>query len=385
MLFSKIKISIETKSKATLFTEILKNELTYESVEFKGNNVILTIKERYFKKFDFVLKSLQLRYTISKKYGVNELLFLIFKRKGLLFGGIFLIFTLLISSKFVWQINVYGEEKMSKEEVLEELSQNGLAVGTSISSINYDSLHNKILLNSNKIAWISVNIDGNIANVNIKETKNEEIKHEEKYGNVVANKEGQICSIKLIEGEKVVKIGDIVKKGDLLISGIIDSQAQGVLYCKANGVVNAYTHTEIVVETSYVQTTKKYVSVDVQQKAINILGNNINFFIKHNKNTQNCDKIEIKKNLKLFNIDNLPIFLTQTKLYEYELIENTFTKEQAVDLAFIELRKKLDLALSDAELVSKEVSVEYNETGIKIICDLYCIENIAKKQEFYIN
>ena len=66
-------------------------------------------------------------------------------------------------------------------------------------------------------------------------------------------------------------------------------------------------------------------------------------------------------------------------------MEKIYTKEQAIEKAFIDLRKKLDIVLEDCELISKSVAIECDETGVKLKCKLYCIEDIAKKQEIKIN
>lgn len=382
MFTRKLIIKIYSKNKSKLFTEILNQGVSYEAVNLYNGSVLFTILAKDLKKYEAITNTLNLNLTIEKHLGIVNYFIFIMKRGGIAVGTAFLIIFLFLSQNFIWRINVYGNCSNETDFIKNELTKGGLRLGTYIPSINFDQLHNKILLNSKEIAWISVNIKGNVANVYIREIKNDDLQSNNCYANVVAKKDGQVAEILVIEGEKKIIIGDVVKKGDVLISGVLDSQANGVNYCKADGMIKAYTHNELVVSSNYKQEEKVYVNKHIASKQIKILEKNITFFKKSNKTTLLYDKIELNKRIAIFNIDNLPFFLSQTVLFEYELIERELSKEQAVDKAFIELRKQLDLTLKDAELISKDIKIEYTDTGVTIRCNLYCLENIAKVQEF---
>jgi hypothetical protein len=67
---------------------------------------------------------------------------------------------------------------------------------------------------------------------------------------------------------------------------------------------------------------------------------------------------------------------------EYEEIPTSYSYDQAVDMAFSELRIRLDEALMNAELISKSISTRRDESGFYLDCKLYSIENIATLVEF---
>ena len=251
-------------------------------------------------------------------------------------------------------------------------------MGAFIPAIDFDKLHNEILINGGDISWVSVNIDGNIANVLVKESKKTS-SETEYYSNIVAKSDAQIVGIKVKNGEQSVKIGDVVKEGELLISGIIDSQSLGVRYEKASGEVLARTSKQISVIFPYTGEEKIYTGRVFSEHKIKIFSKVINFSLKSNKNIEFCDKIEKNKQIMLFGKFELPIFVQSTRYFEYEITEKEYSKREAVDLAFKELKKKTDSALMDAELVSKSVKTSFDENGFYIVCDLECIENIAKE------
>ena len=83
----------------------------------------------------------------------------------------------------------------------------------------------------------------------------------------------------------------------------------------------------------------------------------------------------------MFNSIKLPIYIVTVKHYEYEHVKKDYTKEQAVDLAFTELRKEMDKALSSAELISKSIETSYDDKYFYIDCKLHCIEDIGSTVE----
>ena len=97
------------------------------------------------------------------------------------------------------------------------------------------------------------------------------------------------------------------------------------------------------------------------------------------------DTIEETRQISLFGKIPLPIKVKQVRHYEYEIIDTQHTKEQGIDKAFVELRSKLDISLKNAELLSKEIKIDYDEENVYLECDIYCLENIAEERQFYID
>ena len=85
----------------------------------------------------------------------------------------------------------------------------------------------------------------------------------------------------------------------------------------------------------------------------------------------------------LFGKYKLPVYIESVKYSEYELIEKTYSKEEAVDLSFIELKNKLDVLLNDKELISRSIETSFDENGFYIACKIECIENIAKEVRIF--
>ena len=117
-------------------------------------------------------------------------------------------------------------------------------------------------------------------------------------------------------------------------------------------------------------------------KNIKVFTKNINIFKKYRNSYEFCDRIEAKKNITLFGICPLPLSVNETRYLEYELNEIIYTKNEARDMALIQLKAEMDSALTNAELISKAVNHYCDFEYYYIECELYCIEDIAEHVEF---
>ncbi len=377
VIFPHTKIVIDKQRSENLLNAFSNSNINY-SATIKNDSVIeIVISSKNTQKAASLLEKYEAEVICVKEYGLLSKLKK-FKRIGLLLGIFLILLSVFLSSKLVWRINIEGNERLSDEEIEKILNDSGFSLGAFIPAIDFDKLHNEILINGGDISWVSVNIEGNIANVLVKESKKTQ-SQTEYYSNIVAKSDAQIVGIKVKNGEQSVKIGDVVKEGELLISGIIDSQSLGVRYEKASGEVLARTSKQISVTFPYTGEEKNYTGRVFSEHRIKIFSKVINFSPKSNKNIEFCDKIEKNKQIMLFGKFELPIFVQSTRYFEYEITEKEYSKREAVDLAFKELKKKTDSALIDAELVSKSVETSFDENGFYIVCDLECIENIAKE------
>lgn len=385
-LFTRYQIKLDSSQKGKALSLLMANSLSYlQAKNIDENFFIITIKGKDKKIFENILSSNGINAEFIEIKGLLSPIFELKTRVGLIIGLLFLLLSLSFSSKIVWKIEVLGNTVSSTEEIIEELKDAGFNEGTYIPEINYDELQNRILLNSKRLSWISINITGNVAKVFIKEKSSENQKTEPKYSNIVAKYDGYIESIRVINGKKVAAIGQIVKKGDVLISGIIDSQSQGIRYEEAKGEIIAYVNKKIKIEIPYKSTEKIYTGVRHVYKDYKIFNFYTNFSSKYGNQTVFYDKIEKREKFSVFGIKTLPLEVIKTTLYEYKYAQKKLSKQEAIDKAFSNLRAEMDIALENAELISKVINTSFDENGFYIDCQLYCLEDIAKIQEFYVS
>ena len=295
-------------------------------------------------------------------------------------GAVVGIFLLVYSSLFVWDVTVTGNESIPESVILDALAENGLALGAYIPALDTERLEGLLMLNIDGVSFISVNLRGTVADVEIKERQeNAEIVDLTSPSNLVASMDGQISAMEITGGVNKVKTGEIVKKGDLLASGVIDSKALGYRLVRARGTVLARTTLSYEIEIPLEISEKVYTGNTKPYRSIKFFSKIINFFRKSNISEESCDRIETERRLFLFGKIKLPIFLIETTYAEYELQSRILSGEEALQRAKKQLRLESDTDLAEAEILARHTSVRLGEAKLVLTEQVECIIDIAEE------
>ena len=155
---------------------------------------------------------------------------------------------------FILKINVFGVKNAEKSEISEFVEKN---IGNRFKkNIDTKDIEFMIKENFDSVSSVSVAIVGQALVININPSV---IPDEMKEGDaLVSTFDGLITDIDLIQGTLAVKIGDIVKKGDVLVYPyIIDSQGEiRSVVPKANIYADIWLKGEEVHYDYYIKKTK---------------------------------------------------------------------------------------------------------------------------------
>ena len=305
------------------------------------------------------------------------------KRWGLLVGACVSIVIFCLSQSVLWRIDVVGNERLEREEIIESLSQNGLEVGDFIKNLDTNIIEHKIMINNDDIAWISVNIVGTVAQVEVKEIIDTEIKEKEtKPANLVSRFDAQIVSLEVYSGFTCVKEGDFVRAGELLAGGIYESEKAPLRYTRASGsVYGRVTHT-FEIEIPLIQTKKVPTGDKITKKTLIFFGKPIKFFTNYRNLPTTYDIINYIYALNPFSLGELPISLSVDEYYPYEMLDIEISEEEAIDEAYEMLRQKIDATMPEAQILKKTLQGKIVDGKYVLKCTVTAICNIAKQVEF---
>ena len=301
-------------------------------------------------------------------------------RVGLAAGAVLALALIICSSFFVWDITVTGTEHLSDKEILDALEENGVKLGAYIPSLDTEEIEQKMILDVDGLSWISLNLRGTVAAVEVRERSEDATSIDTQApSNLVAAFDGQIEALEVTGGVAAVARGQIVKKGDLLVSGIIDSNALGYRLVRARGEVTARVTLTYTVEIPYQTTEKVYTGSFEKQKSVKIFSKTLNLFGKDSISYENCDRIETEKRVYLFGKIKLPVFVRETTYAEYEWQEKTLTESEALARAYEELYKISEAELENAEILARHTHI--SESGDRLVLreEVECILNIAEE------
>lgn len=213
---------------------ISKNILIWNVKREKSTYMHANVGINDFKALREISKKTKCKIKLNQKRGLPFLMNRYRKRK------LFFILLIVISgaiygtSKFVWNIQIEGTERIAQNEIIEKLSEYGLSVGTLKSKIDTQEIINKIRLERNDIAWMNIDLRGTNVIVKIVErTEKPEIIDPNECCNIVSNKKAQITRIIANTGTILVKPGDIVTENTILIGGWMEGNYTGIRYVHA--------------------------------------------------------------------------------------------------------------------------------------------------------
>lgn len=183
-------------------------------------------------------------------------------RKMLLVGALLCLVTLQVLASYIWFVDVTGAKTVSPQRVLDVAREQGLRPGVPKDALAVKGLETSLLLAIPELSWASVTFTGTRAVVDVVE-KTAPLPTDRSPSHIVAVKDGVITEIIVLAGQAVVKKGETVKKGDILIKGVIPERlateppAKGKqppstpapLLIRANGIVKARVWYESYAET----------------------------------------------------------------------------------------------------------------------------------------
>ena len=232
-----------------------------------------------------------------------------FRKRYALLAGLFLCAAgLSLGSLFIWDFTVEGNETVPTEEILRALQKNGVDIGTFGFSLNAEDLRNHVLLDIPELSWITVNVSGCRAYVQVRErTMAPEMVDKRKPANVVARRAGLVQKVRALDGVACVLPGTSVEEGQLLISGVEDTGTFGARLLSVMGSVTARTWYTLTAEVPLTVEVRRPTGEERVCHALVIGTHRIKFFRNSSIEAAEYDKITIRTPLSLF---GLPLLLT---------------------------------------------------------------------------
>lgn len=252
LLLGSVTVSVSLESATDVLNLCMQYLIPYTDFRVEGDCVCLTFRLRGYGKLKREAEARGIVFSVVRHHGLPHLLSRYRYRFGIVVGGILALALIFLAHNVVWDVRVTGNERVTSSAVIETLKEYGFGVGSYIPSVNTDKLENRILIDSGEISWISVNIIGTVAEVQIREVEGDKKEKDEiRPANLVAQKAGVIEEVRIFRGKVMVGAGQYVEKGDLLVSGLYDSKQQGFRYTRAAGQVLARTTSEFFIEIPY--------------------------------------------------------------------------------------------------------------------------------------
>lgn len=309
-----------------------------------------------------VVRVTHCRIEILAKRGLPFLIARLKHRYMFIVGFVLFFFIIYALSSFIWIVEISGDARVPGEFILQELSKSGLKPGVQRKDLSLRAIESDMLMKLPELSWIGIDIQGTKAVVRVVEAVMPPPRVDMNTPcDVIAAKDGVISKLIVLQGQAVVKPGQTVKKGQLLITGVIKKEGVDTRYVHAMGEVWAHRwyegHAQLPIVSVQKKrtgrvTTRKYMLIG--NKKINIYNPPITY--------DSYDKIDVVE----LSLDKVPVKIV-TEQY-YETVEQTTTadieslRQQLQQLAADDAAKHMDQGAG--QITDKKFTFSIDENNI---------------------
>ena len=341
-----------------------------------NSEICIIVSLQDFREFCCIAKKCKIRFNIEKKMGYPFIIYK-YRRRPMAFIGIASAFLMMyILSIFIWKIDISGNVIHSDEEIIDYLSEIQVSCGMIKHDIKDDEIELKIRNNFFDITWVSVEVSGTKLVVSVKENSLQDIDNE--YNdNIIADEDGVISSIVTRSGTPLVKKGDVVNAGDMLIKGeydIINDAGELVNTVKvtAEGDIEMYCVYKYEDELLL-----NYESVSNVEKSTEYKISIGEYLLDLTSKNENGNKESALKQFCIGENFYLPIYIEKSKFYEYKIVEKVYTEDETISIINERLNYFLEkLDEKSIHIIENNVKIEFNGHSAIATGDIVVVKKI---------
>lgn len=249
-------------------------------------------------------------------------------RFGIILGIIITFGFVFYCSNIVVSIEVCGNNEITREQVISALADIGIYKGRFIPDINFHSCEQKLRLSIPDIAWTGIRHTGSRIVVDVTEvTAPPEMILDDVPCNIVSAKDAQLIYADVYAGHLMKKIGDGIKKGDIIISGTVEDEKGNILKKHAMGKVIGIYNEEITFTQPFEESGQVYTGSEVNKKYFYFFGYRIPLFFDDTK-PETYDYSESVNNF-VFLGREIPLGIVNTEYNPFTYDTVTYSEDEA--------------------------------------------------------
>ncbi|MGN1207887.1 MAG: sporulation protein YqfD [Christensenellales bacterium] len=367
-LKNRLKLNILGVNLKRLIKNLYKNNIDIFDLEQTNHKELnITINAKDLKKITPMLKDYT--FCVTQCFGLSRFKNVLAKRIGLCLVAVLFFVALFFNSNFLSKIYVFGINQIDENEITEFLGQKGIANGTFFENLDTEKLETELESRFSEISLCSVMKKGTNLIINIKE----KIIATDFVGSsdIVAKESGKILELNVVQGTSRFRVGDSVKKGDVLIAGFFES-GENKVPCKAIGNIKMQvwysTSVNFVEEEKVFQRTGNF----VENSYYEIFGKRMKMKVK-NVSFANFEK-ETKTEYLFKNL-LVPIKIYKEIYYEIEenLIKNDFSLQKDAIIDTI-IKQTLAKVPNGEEICGNQIEISNTQKGKIVTCYVETIQ-----------
>ena len=301
------------------------------------------------------------------------------ERQGLFWGAILGGLLVWYLSGGVWQIEVEGCRSLSEEQVLAAARAEGVFPGCRLGDLDGKTVARAMQSALPQAGWIAVNTNGCTVEIVVSEREEPAPAESETPCNLVAECDGVITSLSVMEGTAAVVDGSVVAKGQLLVSGVQENKDGSMHLVHAAAQIKATTTHTLTVQVEKQERRLFWQGDTVWRGQMSAFSLTLPLTLQAAPDGLSV-KRQWEKPARLFG-EPLP-FVCRWEQYDslqmktVTLTEQDMRKTAQMRLLLIERQQ-----LEGCTVLSSSVKETWTEEGLTLTATLQCEQKIGKEQE----
>ena len=300
-----------------------------------GTQYHMNISIKDFKKIKPVIRKTRTNVRIVERTGFPFFLKKFQTRKIFIFGIFLCYFLIFFFTTLIVNIQIKGNNFYTSESILEFLNSMNVTKGMKIRDIDCYEISNNIRKNFNDIIWVSTSINGSNLVINIKENNDSKTIRNNNSSvmpyDIIAEDKFRITRTIIRNGIILVKPGDYVNKGDVLVEGKIPvyNDAREIIdyqYCFSDADI--YGEKNIIYEDEIGLSTYEKEYETVQKREYSLIINKFRLRLGNiNNDYDNFDEHSKQYDLGIFKYETRTVkpYKRKKKVYPVNEIQEILT------------------------------------------------------------
>lgn len=213
-------IAVHGKNTEKLVNLAIRHRIPIWDIQDGSDYTCLKIDVDSFFELRHLARQAACRLQILRKVGLPFFYRRVMKRRGLVIGLCLFIGALYFLSSLIFFIEVEGNEKLETSYIIQLAQESGAQRGLFKGKLDQNSVAEQMLIKEPLLEWVGLHVQGTHLLIEVVEKINPSVETDEQ-SHMVAAKDGLVIDVLVITGEAKVKTGDTVRRGQLLIEGIL--------------------------------------------------------------------------------------------------------------------------------------------------------------------
>lgn len=346
----------------------------------------MNLSIRDFRKLKPLRKKARAHVVILERHGLPFFLHRNRNRKMFPVGVLLCAVFLYVMSLYIWNIHIEGNVSRTTDVILDFLESENVVHGMKKSQVDCKEIQSMIRLEFPDIIWVSAEVKGTRLLIRVRENMDTETAEDpeakEEASDLAASRSGIVTSVLVRSGKALVRAGDEVEEGSILVTGRLDMMSD---YGEVTGYRYTAADADVYARTEYEYQDEFLLSHEVRhftgKKRYGFymrLGNRRLAFEKK-PGFSAYTTLNTEYPLKVTENFYLPLSVGTISYEEYETYMENYTAEEARLLAETHLNEFLEILMEKGvQIVENNVKIEVSGNLCQASGTIAALEEIGE-------